>query len=779
MHEVERGQGEPAPLICFSHLGWYFVFQRPHHLMSRAARRRLVIFWEEPVYEERESPWLELTESPEGVRVARPHLPTACFNDDATQALRGLLDGLVAERGLDRPVLWYYTPQMLPFSAHMRSAAIVYDCMDELSAFRGADPALPLHEHSLLARAHVVFTGGFSLYEAKRLRHPAVYPVPSGVNVAHFRQARAALTEPLDQRSIPHPRLGYCGVIDERLDYLLIGWLADARPDWHLVLLGPLAKIDPAELPSRPNIHYLGAKFYDELPAYLAGWDVALMPFAMNEATRFISPTKTPEYLAAGLPVVSTPVVDVIRQYGQMTAVGIGGGAEAFLRAAERALALRRGSANWLAETDAFLAQSSWDDIWRRMDRLMLAHAPPSPIRASAERVSRVRPAGLARAYDAVVVGAGFAGSVMAERLAASGSRVLLVDRRDHVGGNAFDHLDDAGLLVHRYGPHIFHTNAPSIVRYLSRFTGWRPYEHRVRARVGDQLLPVPINRTTVNRFFGLDLAESEVTAFLATKAVRAPVIRNAEDVVLSAVGWELYEALFRDYTRKQWGLDPSHLDKSVTARVPTRVTDDDRYFDDSFQAMPRDGFTRMFENMLDHPNITRLLGTDYRELRREIASDHVVFTGPIDEYFGHRFGVLPYRSLRFEHRTLGKQWHQPVAVVNYPSADVAYTRVTEFKYLTGQAHPKTSICYEFPSDRGDPYYPVPCEDTASLYARYQALADATPNVTFVGRLATYRYYNMDQVVGQALAAFRRLAGRGLVPGGAATPIEQQRGAAD
>ena len=365
--------------------------------------------------------------------------------------------------------------------------------------------------------------------------------------------------------------------------------------------------------------------------------------------------------------------------------------------------------------------------------------------------------------YDALVVGAGFAGSVFAERLAANGHRVLVIDRRDHIAGNAYDHLDDAGILIHRYGPHIFHTNAQPIVDYLSRFTAWRPYEHRVLAHVRGQLLPIPINRTTVNRFFGLNLAQHEVAAFLAAKATPVGTVCTSADVVLGTVGPELYEAFFRGYTRKQWGMDPSELDRSVTARIPTRTSDDDRYFGDTFQAMPRDGFTRMFERMLDHPNITLALGTDWRDIRRDVSAGHLVFTGPVDEYFGDRFGKLPYRSLRFEHETVDTARHQPVAVVNYPSPEIPHTRVTEFKHLTGQLHPQTSLCREFPSADGDPYYPVPRPENAARYARYEALADATPGVTFVGRLATYRYYNMDQVVGQALAASRRLIASGAL----------------
>ena len=363
------------------------------------------------------------------------------------------------------------------------------------------------------------------------------------------------------------------------------------------------------------------------------------------------------------------------------------------------------------------------------------------------------------RRYDYLVVGAGYAGSVISERLASQhGARILLIDRRDHVGGNAYDVKDEAGILYHKYGPHIFHTNSQQVVDYLSQFTEWRPYEHRVLAHVRDKLLPIPINRTTLNKLFDANLqTEEEAAAFLAARAEPVDEIETSEDVVINAVGRELYELFFRGYTRKQWGLDPSELDKQVTSRIPTRTNTDDRYFTDTFQAMPLHGYTAMFERMLDNPLIDKAVSTDFRDIRQEVLADHIVYTGPIDEYFDYRFGKLPYRSLKFDHRTLDEDWHQPVAVVNYPSPDVPYTRITEYKHLTGQRHPKTMITYEYPSAEGDPYYPIPRDDNQALYKRYEALADATPNVTFVGRLATYRYYNMDQIVGQALATFRRI----------------------
>ena len=360
--------------------------------------------------------------------------------------------------------------------------------------------------------------------------------------------------------------------------------------------------------------------------------------------------------------------------------------------------------------------------------------------------------------YDWLIVGAGFAGSVLAERLANErGERVLVVDRRNHIGGNAYDRYDDAGILIHQYGPHIFHTNSKAIFDYLSAFTAWRPYEHRVLGQVDDRLVPIPINLDTVNTLYGLSLTSEELEGWFAARAEPVAEIRTSEDVVISKVGRELYEKFFRGYTRKQWGIDPSELDKSVTARVPTRTNRDDRYFTDEFQFMPVQGYTRMFENMLRSPNIHVLLQTDYRDIKDVIPHRRTIFTGPIDEYFGFRFGKLPYRSLQFRHETLDREQQQPVGTVNYPMSE-DYTRISEYKHLTGQVHPKTSITFEYPSAEGDPYYPIPRPENAELFKKYERLALATPDVWFVGRLATYRYYNMDQVVGQALATFRRIS---------------------
>src|SRR4051812_20355832 len=327
-------------------------------------------------------------------------------------------------------------------------------------------------------------------------------------------------------------------------------------------------------------------------------------------------------------------------------------------------------------------------------------------------------------AFDYMIVGAGFAGSVLAERLArGSGKHVLLVDRRAHVGGNAYDHYDHAGILVHKYGPHIFHTNSKEVFDYLSRFTEWRQYQHKVLASVDGQLVPIPINLDTINRLYGLELNSFQMAEFLAQRAEPKNPLRTSEDVVVSTVGRELYEKFFRGYTRKQWGLDPSELDSQVTARVPTRTNRDDRYFTDTYQAMPRHGFTRMFEGMLDHPNIRVLLNADYREIKNMLPYRELIYSGPVDEFFDFRFGKLPYRCLDFKHETLNRPNYQPVAVVNYPN-DNPFTRVTEFKHLTGQEHSKTSIVFEYAQAEGDPYYPIPRRENAELYRQYQALAD-------------------------------------------------------
>ena len=360
-----------------------------------------------------------------------------------------------------------------------------------------------------------------------------------------------------------------------------------------------------------------------------------------------------------------------------------------------------------------------------------------------------------------LIIGAGFSGSVCARELAEAGHQVLVVDRRDHIAGNAFDVKDEYRILIHQYGPHIFHTNSERIFNYLSQFTQWRPYEHRVRGVVNGQEYPFPINRDTLNQLYDLDLTEEQAAEYF--EKVREPKekVLTSEDVVLNSVGRDLYEKFFLNYTKKQWGLDPSQLKAGVAARIPTRTNTDDRYFTDTYQAMPLHGYTAMFENMLNHPNITVKLSTDYKDLLAQgVEYDHLIYTGCIDEFYDYKFGKLPYRSLRFEHQHLeNTEQYQSVGTINYPN-DFEFTRITEFKHLTGQQHPATSIVREYPTAEGDPYYPIPRDENEALFKKYKSLADCEKNVTFVGRLAEYRYYNMDQVVGAALNAVDKILER-------------------
>lgn len=359
--------------------------------------------------------------------------------------------------------------------------------------------------------------------------------------------------------------------------------------------------------------------------------------------------------------------------------------------------------------------------------------------------------------FDYLIVGAGFAGSVLAERLATQANKkVLIIDKRDHIAGNAYDYYNNDGILIHKYGPHIFHTNSKEVFEYLGQFTPWRPYEHKVLASVDGQLVPIPINVDTINKLYNLNLSSADVENFFAERAEKVDRVKTSEDVVVSKVGRELYEKFFRGYTRKMWDLDPSELDASVTARVPTRTNRDDRYFTDTYQAMPLYGYTHMFSNMLSHKNIKVMLNTDYKEIIDIIPFKNLIFTGPVDEYFNYCYGKLPYRSLEFKFETIDKEVFQPTGTVNYPNEQL-YTRITDFKYLTGQVHHKTAVVYEFPKAEGDPYYPVPRPENAELYKKYQQLASTMKNTYFVGRLATYKYYNMDQVVAQALTTFKKI----------------------
>lgn len=355
--------------------------------------------------------------------------------------------------------------------------------------------------------------------------------------------------------------------------------------------------------------------------------------------------------------------------------------------------------------------------------------------------------------FDALVVGAGFAGSVIAERLASQhGKRVLVVDRRNHVGGNAYDEHDENGILVHRYGPHLFHTNDMRVVQYLSQFTEWRPYEHRVLAAHEGELFPIPINRATINRFFGVSLqTDEQARRFLEGRRLVRAEVRNSEDVVVSQVGRELFEAFYRGYTRKQWNREPSELSPGVCGRIPVRYSLDDRYFTDRFQAVPLHGYTEMFQRMLSHANVVVQLGVDASAVMQQESFDRIVWTGPIDEYFDYIHGHLPYRSIRFEHQTLNVERAQPAAQINYSDHSVEYTRVCEWKHITGQQHEKTVLTREYPSSIGEPFYPIPSDQTQRMYKAYEAESRKLKNVSFTGRLAEYRYYNMDQVVARAL----------------------------
>jgi UDP-galactopyranose mutase len=367
---INDSASKTAPdLVCLSHLRWDFVYQRPQHLLSRFARRGRVFFVEEPVYDDGEMR-LDVSRRDDGVYVVVPRLPVGAYDIETLDAFqRQMIDELFREQRIDEHILWYYTPMAVAWTGHLKPVATVYDCMDELSAFKGAPVALTSREDELFRRADLVFTGGQSLYEVKRKRHTNIYPFPSSIDATHFVKARSIESEPEDQREIPHPRLGFFGVVDERMDVKLLAGVAAARPDWHLVIIGPVVKIDPAELPRLPNIHYLGSKQYAELPEYLAGWDVALLPFALNESTRFISPTKTPEYLSAGRPVVSTSIRDVVRPYGQLDLVRIADTVEAFVRACDEAMS--EDAEKRMREVDAFLAEISWDRTWGRMSELI------------------------------------------------------------------------------------------------------------------------------------------------------------------------------------------------------------------------------------------------------------------------------------------------------------------------------------------------------------------------------------------------------------------------
>mgnify|MGYP000482025164 CR=1 FL=1 len=371
----------------------------------------------------------------------------------------------------------------------------------------------------------------------------------------------------------------------------------------------------------------------------------------------------------------------------------------------------------------------------------------------------------MSQQVDYLIVGAGFAGAVLAERLASQcGKKCLVVDRRNHIGGNAYDHYDKAGVLIHTYGPHYFRSNSERIVEYLGQFTEWHPVDYKILSWAEGRYWQFPINLNTFEQLLGRPSTPEEMEKTLAEWRVPVKTPQNSEEVIVSQVGWKLYEMFFKNYTRKQWKRDPKDLDASVCGRIPVRTNRDDRYLSENFQALPKEGYTRMFERMLDHPNIEIRLNTDYREIRQALSFGHMIYTGAVDEYFNCCYGALPYRSLRFEPETLPQETFQPVMQVNYPN-DEAFTRIVEIKHATGQKLPVTTIVREYPEDYGpgkEAYYPIPAPDAKALYEKYRELADQEEKVSFVGRLATYRYYNMDQVVGMALTEFEKLKKRHL-----------------
>lgn len=734
-------------IVCFSHLRWDFVYQRPQHLLTRFAKFNRVFVWEEPLNDSIEDHYTITQQTDSNLWVIVPHLKKDYNEFNANAAQNFLLHNFFQKFDVHNYLLWYYSPMALDFSNDLSPKLVMYDCMDELSGFKFAPPSLKENEARLFNLADIVFTGGNNLYNAKKSQHNNIHPLPSSIDKEHFLQARTQVQDPMDQARIPYPRIGFYGVVDERLNVDLLKEMAAAKPEWNFIILGPVVKIDPATLPNNSNIYYLGSKKYAELPLYLAGWDIAIMPFALNDSTTYISPTKTPEYLAGGKPVISTSIKDVIMPYGEQNLVHIADTPLEFIAAAEKIFNESNNEA-WLNKTDAFLSTISWDKTWGKMNKL-INETIDKKLSSNHKKKNFM--------FDYLIVGAGLAGATLAERLATQhGKKILIIDKRNHIAGNTFDYYNNEGIMVHKYGPHIFHTNSKEVFDYLGNFTAWRPYEHRVLASVDGMQVPIPINLNTINQLYNLNLNSSEVDAFLESKAEKKQHINTSEDVVVNKVGRELYEKFFKGYTKKQWDLDPSELDASVTARIPVRNNRDDRYFTDTFQAMPAHGYTKMFETMLNHPNIKVMLNTDYKEIMDAFAFKKMIYTGPIDYYFDYCYGKLPYRSLSFKFETIDAEVFQPTGTINFPN-EHAYTRITEFKYLTGQKHNKTSVVLEYPTNEGDPYYPIPRAENASLYKRYQILALQMKDVYFVGRLATYKYYNMDQVVAQALSTFKKI----------------------
>jgi UDP-galactopyranose mutase len=460
-HNLDGQSNSPSTLICFSHLRWDFVYQRPQHLISRFATVYTVYFVEEPYHDSIGEPKLSFIPKKDNLWIVRPHLLPGTSHEEGVKVQKSLLDKFLKTKNLEDIIFWYYTPMALAFSGHIKPALTIYDCMDELSHFKNAPAKLTEFEDELLIKSDVVFTGGQCLYEHKKHRHNNIHPFPSSIDKKHFEQARTVYEQPIDQKDIKGPKLGFYGVIDERFDIELVKEMAIQRPNWQFVLLGPVVKINRDSLPQLPNVHMLGGKSYEELPHYVSGWDIALIPFAINESTKFISPTKTPEYLASGVPVVSTPITDVVHPYGDKGLVKIASTAEEFVTAAEQYMQMDR--TKWLPEVDDFLSDKSWSATFTEMMKRINSTLATKKNRPAGKPVKQYT-------YDYLIVGAGFAGSVLAERLASAGNKkILIIDKRNHIGGNAYDYYNEDGILVHKYGPHIFHTNSADVFNYLNK----------------------------------------------------------------------------------------------------------------------------------------------------------------------------------------------------------------------------------------------------------------------------------------------------------------------
>lgn len=717
-------------MVVFCHLRWEFVYQRPQHIISRMSEFYKILFVEEPIGFEPDQEFTAQTINVnKNLTVIQPRVRSIT---DIGKAL----EAYITKQPV--PIAWFYSASFYPVLQNIGFKTIVYDCMDELSMFKGASPELVIQESHLLKKANIVFTGGKSLYEAKKELHPHVHCFPSSVERQHFEKASGDIAIPKDIAMLQKPIVGYYGVIDERIDYDLLQNIALQNPNHSFVMIGPLAKVSMDDLPKQPNIHYLGMKHYQDLPAYLKAFDVAMMPFAINESTMFISPTKTLEYMAASKHIISTPINDVVKDYSAV--LNIVKNAQEFTSALQN---IERESGTYQQLYKEILDRTSWDKTVHRMKELL-------------ENIN------VRDKKDIVIIGAGISGCVLAERFASIGKKVLIIEKRDHIAGNCYDYKDENQILVSKYGAHLFHTNEEEVWTYLNGFAKWYPWEHKVLAHVDGQLVPIPVNTTTVNKLFGLNMSsEEEMETWLDNNRVPFENPQNGREAALSRVGPVLYEKMFNQYTKKQWGKYPEELDASVLNRIPIRSGTDDRYFSDKYQALPQGGYTELFRNILDHANIEVRLNTDYFDIKDQITGyENLFYTGPIDRFFDFKHGLeeqLEYRSINFVFETVDRPYFQENSVVNYPGTDVAYTRIIEYKHFGDQKSEKTTIVKEYTTDEGDPYYPVPNPRNQQIYEKYKAEAEQLKNVYFVGRLANYKYFNMDQAFKNALDLFDTL----------------------